>query len=129
MIKHIIFDWQGVLETKSGLNLELIAWIRKNKEKYQFSILTNCPGDFSEKLKKEGISDLFQVVVNPDDFVRKPQPEAYKKLLHKAEKSSEESLFVDDSYINVKAAKRLGIKSILYKNNKEIFKILNSKDD
>ena len=129
MIKHIIFDWQGVLEQVTGLNLELIDWIRDNKDKYEFSILTNCPGNFSKKLEAEKISDLFKVVVNPDDFVRKPDPEAYKKLLEEVNKKPEECLFIDDSAMNVRAARDLGIESVLYKNNKKLLKFLNSKND
>ena len=129
MIKHIIFDWQGVLEQMTGLNLELIDWIRRNKDKYEFSILTNCPGDFSEKLEAEKISDLFEVIVNPDDFVRKPDSEAYKKLLEEVDRKPKECLFIDDNVINVRAAKSLGIESVLYKDNKKLLKFLNSKND
>lgn len=128
MIKHIIFDWQGVLEQITGLNLELVDWIKENKEKYEFSILTNCPGDFSKKLKDLRLDNTFKTVVNPENrFVRKPQKEAYQTLLEEVDRNPDECLFIDDSATNVQAARSLNIDSLLYQDNKDLFKKFNEK--
>lgn len=123
MIKHIIFDWQGVLEQITGLNLELIDWIKENKDKYEFSILTNCPGDFARKLKDLELENSFKTVVNPENrLVRKPQKEAYQTLLEEVGRNPGECLFIDDSATNVQAARSLNIDSLLYQDNKDLFK-------
>ena len=107
-----------------GLNRELLEWIKKN-DNYDYSILTNCPGDFSKKLDKLNLQDTFKSVVNPENsFVRKPQKEAYLGLLKEIKRNPKEVLFIDDSPVNVQAAKRLQITSILYKNNKTLLKDL-----
>ncbi len=123
---HIIFDWQGVLEQANGLNDELINWMRKRNDDFSFSILTNFPADFSVRLKKMGIDDLFEVVSSPKNSpVRKPDPRAYQLILTKIEKSADRCLFIDDSSTNVIAAKDFGIDSIHYKNNSQLFKEFN----
>lgn len=126
MINHIIFDWQGVISQVSGINRELLDWARSNSDHYSFSILTNCPGDFSKKLKNMGVDNLFTEVVNPENsFVRKPDPKAYEEILNKLEKDPDEVFFIDDSVTNVRAAKKMGIEAVLYKNNQLLFKQLN----
>ncbi len=122
MINHVIFDWQGVLEQIGGLNGQLIDWIKENEDNYEFSILTNCPGDFSQKLKKIGLENIFKTVVNPENrFIRKPQKEAYQTLLEEVGRTPDECLFIDDSATNVQAAKSLNIESFLYQSNKDLF--------
>ncbi len=117
--EHIIWDWQGVLWKNGSLNQELIDWIRESK--YDNSILTNCGGDFSQILEKNKINELFFTVVSPTrNNVLKPSKGAYQKILEITETEPEKCIFVDDSAINVRAANSLGLKSILYKNNRLI---------
>jgi len=120
---HIIWDWQGVLNQAEGLNRELIDWIEKSD--YEASILTNCGGDFSELLKNLGIEDIFKAVANPTmENVLKPNRSAYQKILKLIDEEPKNCLFVDDSLMNVKAAKEMGITSFLYKDNKSLFEKL-----
>lgn len=108
----------------TGLNNRLVDWIKKRDE-YDYSILTNCPGDFSKKLKELDLENVFKAVVNPENsFLRKPQKEAYTKILREIGSKPEEVVFIDDSPTNVQAGNRLGIESILYKDNKTLFKEL-----
>ncbi|MGM0438846.1 MAG: HAD-IA family hydrolase [Patescibacteria group bacterium] len=123
MINHIIFDWQGVIQQTDGINNELLDWIKNNKSKYSFSILTNCPGNFNKKLSKLKIDHLFEAVVNPsNEFIRKPQPKAYKRILEEVNKKPNECLFIDDSVTNVQVANELEINGIVYTDNLNLFK-------
>jgi len=45
--------------------------------------------------------------------VRKPYPEAFKKLLAVEKLNAEETLFIDDSYKNIEGAKEAGLHTIL----------------
>ncbi len=121
---HIICDWQGVLKQADGLNRELVDWIEKSD--YEASILTNCGGDFSKLLKELGIEKTFKAVANPTtENVMKPNKGAYQKILELIDEKPENCLFIDDSLMNVKAAKEMGITSFLYRDNKTLFKKLN----
>ncbi len=121
-IKHIIFDWQGVLEQVDGFNQELFDWIRENQGKYQFSILSNCYGDLAERLKILGAGELFTAIFSGKNHqLRKPNLKAYQKVLEEIDELPEKCLFVDDSPINIQKARVFKMKTICYKNNKIFF--------
>lgn len=62
-----------------------------------------------------------EVIVSCDVGVRKPNPEIYKILIKKLKLKTKEVLFIDNQIWNTKPAKKLGIKTILFKNNKQLF--------
>ncbi len=125
-IKNIIFDWQGVLSKGGVINEEIIDWIKNNKD-YGYGILTNYPADFEVILSDLKIKSLFKAVISPTDGVSKPNPEAYFKVLKEMESDATESLFTDDSFINVKAARKIGMETVLYEDNRQFFERLKEK--
>lgn len=56
------------------------------------------------------------VVVSGTERNRKPFPKFYQVLLDRYHVKPEEALFIDDNERNIKAARELGIDSILFKN-------------
>jgi len=64
------------------------------------------------------------VIISCDVGVRKPNPEIYKLALKKIGAKPSEALFIDNQKWNIDAAKKLGIKTILYKNNEQLFRQL-----
>ena len=46
----------------------------------------------------------------------KPDEKSYLLILKKLETLPQETIFIDDSYENIKGAEKLGIKVILYQN-------------
>lgn len=123
MIKHIIFDWQGVLsQIKSK---EIFNWIVENEDKYNYSILSNYPGGIKGALKSRGVEGLFQAIITPKTTnYHKPNTKAFQILLDQITNKKEEVLFVDDSLTNVKAAREIGFKSIHFKSNESFFKAI-----
>jgi epoxide hydrolase-like predicted phosphatase len=61
------------------------------------------------------------VIVSCHVKMRKPNPKIYKIVLKKSNSNSSEILFIDNQMWNIKPAKKLGIKTILFKNNKQLF--------
>lgn len=61
-------------------------------------------------------------IVSCDVGMRKPNPKIYKSLLKKLKLKPSEVLFIDNQEWNLKPARKLGIKTILFKNNEQLFK-------
>lgn len=60
---------------------------------------------------------LFDAVVYSYEIaVSKPDPRAYQAILKKLKALPEETVFTDDSFGNVNAAEKLGIKGIVFRN-------------
>lgn len=64
------------------------------------------------------------VIISCDVGVRKPNPKIYKLLLKKLKFKPSQCIFIDNQQWNIAPAKKFGFKTILYKNNKQLFKQL-----
>ncbi len=65
-----------------------------------------------------------EVVVSCDVGMRKPNPKIYRLILQKLKVPAKQALFIDNQEWNLKPAEKLGMKIILFKNNKQLFKQL-----
>lgn len=61
------------------------------------------------------------VIVSCEVGMRKPNPKIYKLLLKELNIKPNQILFIDNQEWNMRPAKKLGIKTILFKNNKQLF--------
>jgi epoxide hydrolase-like predicted phosphatase len=66
-------------------------------------------------------------IVSCDVGVRKPNLQIYKIALKKSHSKPEETLFIDNQEWNIPPAKKLGIKTIQFKDNKQLFEDKNWK--
>jgi len=64
------------------------------------------------------------VVVSCDVGIRKPNPKIYKLTLKKLKLPAKQTVFIDNQEWNIKPAKKLGMNTILFINNKQLFKQL-----
>jgi len=64
------------------------------------------------------------VVVSCDVGVRKPNPKIYKLTLKRLKVRPKEAVFIDNQLWNIKPAKKIGINTILFKNNEQCLKAL-----
>ncbi len=108
-------------------NKELYKFAFKLKEqKYKIAILSDQWYVSEEALIKKRYARKFDaVVVSCDVGVRKPNPKIYKIVLRKLKLPTKECVFIDNQVWNIKPAKKLGMKTILFKNNKQVIKELN----
>jgi len=74
----------------------------------------------TKKLRK-GFSP---VIVSCEVGVRKPNPKIYKMFISKSGFKASEILFIDNRNWNLKPAEKLGMKTILFKDNKQFIKDL-----
>ncbi len=95
------------------------------KKGYKIAVLSDQWYLSKEALMPKKIYERFdEVVVSCDVGMRKPNPKIYKLLLNKLKLKSKQVLFIDNQEWNLKPAKKLGMKTILFKNNKQLFKDL-----
>ena len=104
-------------------NKDLIKLIRNLKKKGYKTAILSIQWHLSLKiLNPKRYSKLFdESVISCFDKIRKPDPKSYQLILEKLKVKPEEALFVDDKQENLDAAEKLGIKSLIFENNKQFF--------
>lgn len=108
-------------------NKELYDSAKKLKRKCLIGILSDQT-PFSKKalLNKKFLSPFNPIILSCDVKMRKPDKEIYfllKKRINKIEKVSfSEILFIDNRQFNLEPAKKLGMQTLLFKSNKQLFK-------
>lgn len=102
---------------EDSLNENLIAIVKKLKEKYKIALLSNNNKEYCEEyLFKTKLDKLFDtLVISYQVGYRKPSPEVYKILVKKLGLKPEEILFIDDDHTKLTAAEKQGIKILIYK--------------
>lgn len=105
------------------INQNVISIIKNLKEKgYRLGIFSNFTKSGAQLIKNNSlITSLFDtIVISAEIALAKPNRDAYEYLISKLNLSPQEILFIDDSQINIEAAERVGIKSIIFKNSSNL---------
>ncbi len=108
------------------LNKELINVASKlKKQGYKVGILSDQWQLSKRALMPKSLTKKFNpVLVSCDNGIRKPNKDYYKLLLKRLKLKPSQIVFIDNQEWNIKPAKKLGIKTILFKNNKQAIKSL-----
>lgn len=107
-------------------NKKLISQIRKLKKNYKIALISNT-GSLHQKYldKTYRLNKIFPVRIYSYKIeARKPKPEIFKTALKKLKVKPKEAIFIDDRKQNTKGAERLGMKTVLFKNNKQTIREL-----
>jgi HAD superfamily hydrolase (TIGR01509 family) len=76
-------------------------------------------------LKNQKIENLFDEIIFSAEYkMSKPDPKIYHLALSLGKIKASEAIFIDDKQENIDAAKKIGIKSFLFKDNKTLKKDL-----
>jgi len=107
------------------LNQELLDYLVKLKERFSINIFTaGHVQDLPEV--REKLDSVFEKIYSKSGVgLEKTNPEAYKFIAKDLGKEVGEILFIDDTDKNVKAAKKAGLQTIVFKSNDKLFKELN----
>lgn len=107
-------------------NNELINYaLRLKKQGYKIAILSDQWHLSKRALITEKIKKTFKpIIISCDVGIRKPNPKIYKMILKKLKIHAKQAVFIDNQEWNTQPAKKLGFNSILFKNNKQLFKQL-----
>jgi epoxide hydrolase-like predicted phosphatase len=106
-------------------NKQIISFLPKLKH-YKLGLISNIDlGHKKHLLKKYRLNSKFDALTFSCDIKsRKPFPKIYQTTLRKLKASPKETIFVDDLAKNTNGAKRLGMHTILFKSNKQLFEQL-----
>lgn len=88
---------------------------------YKIAILSDQWPVSEEALMPKKLYRQFDVVVSCDVGARKPNQKIYKILLKKLKLPAKKCLFIDNQEWNLLPAKKLGFRTIPFKDNKQLF--------
>jgi putative hydrolase of the HAD superfamily len=115
-----------IYRKKFKTNKKLYRFAFKLKKRgYKIGILSD-QWQLSKKalMPEKYIKKFDEVIVSCDVGLRKPDPKIFKLALKKLRLSASETIFIDNQKWNIDIAKKLGMRTILFKDNKQVFKQL-----
>lgn len=103
-------------------NTELLRYLSKMSDKYKIIIVSDNLFDLANKLEKvlKNNFNQYQKFYSYEYGLKKKNG-LLSVVLKNLNLTPKESLFIDDSQINIDVGNKLGINSILFKNNQELF--------
>lgn len=114
---QLFFDkWEDMLKCELSESVKLLREL-KDKD-YRIWGLTNWSAEtIPIAYRKHDFFKLFDgIVVSGEEKLLKPDKRIYEILLTRYMLNAEESVFIDDNFPNIKAARELGFNAILFDN-------------
>jgi 2-haloacid dehalogenase len=107
---------------------ENVKLIKPLKKRYKLYGLTNWSAETLPIAmeKYSFFKDLDGIVVSGDEKIVKPDPKIYEILLSRYNLDAESSLFIDDNADNIETAKKMGFKTVHFKDNVNLEQLLKS---
>ncbi|SFH76759.1 HAD family hydrolase [Halpernia frigidisoli] len=124
-IRAFYDNWTTMLRSEISENVAVLRQLKNSN--YEIFGLTNWSEEtFPFAFENYDFFKLFEgkIVVSGTEKMIKPNPEIWKILLHRYQINAEESIFIDDNFKNIEAAKDLGFICIHIKNETDLAKEL-----
>lgn len=127
--KQIHDAWVSLIEPIPAERFEALKQLKKFHNLY---ILSNSNEIHWEYIKNhcmyyqgEQVTDWFkQIFLSHVMHLEKPEPEIFQAVIDQAQINANETLFIDDSQLNLDGAKELGIHTMFSKNGDWVSKLL-----
>jgi putative hydrolase of the HAD superfamily len=114
-------------QADESINTGVQNILRKLHGRYKLAVLSNSPPGLDQWLLDWDMSELFDVVFcSGDEGLAKPDPAAYKTVLHRLGVLPHEAIFIDDTSGHVSAARKLGIQGIIFTRASRLKRDLNA---
>ena len=114
--EQVYYNWIYNIPEIDGMR-ELVSYV-KDKYKIPVYLLSNISEYFSKNSVKVPIVSLFDgCIFSADCKLTKPDKKIYELLCRKYSLIPEETLFIDDSKININGARSAGIVGYLFDGN------------
>lgn len=95
------------------------------KGKFKLASLTNAKIGLWDEWKEGRLKDYFEIIVDSSEVhLIKPDERIFKILLERLQLKPQECLFIDDEEKNIDAARKLGFKTVHFKEPKESVKLI-----
>lgn len=121
----IIEDYKKSYKKHQKINKRILNLIKKLKKSYKLFCLTDTNDlHFQINTKNKLFSDFRKIYASCKIKIKKPDKRAFKLILKENKIKPEEVIFIDNNLGNIKSARKLGIKTILFKNHYQLVKDL-----
>ncbi len=103
------------------LNEELLDFARSLQPHYKMAILSNAWDNAREVFTDLfGLDEVFEtMIISAEVRLAKPDPRIYHLALERVGVRPAEAVFLDDMRVNVEAARDIGLRAVLYQNNRQ----------
>lgn len=103
------------------LNEELLDFARSLQPHYKLAILSNAWDNAREVFTDVfGLDEVFEtMIISAEVGLAKPDPRIYHLALARVGVQPAEAVFLDDMPENVEAARDVGLRAVLYQNNRQ----------
>lgn len=126
--EKLLGNWIKYKKKSIKKNLELEKIYKKLKKSHIVGSMSGVLDLHYKLFKKKNIYDVFDFNIYSFKVkTNKPDLKIYKLLLKKLKLTPQEVLFIDDNKMCIAPAKKLRMRTILYKNNKQLNKELKKK--
>ena len=115
--------WYEIYEKRGKPDRGTLGVVRRLRKNYSVSYLSNVDRSrysWSVKLLRPYLKLFDHRLASCEIRLRKPSAAVYKYALKRMRLKSSEVVFVDNLLINVRGARRAGIKSILFTSSKDL---------
>jgi len=116
-------DFEAVsMKCMSQLNKGMLELVKELKSKYRIGLLSNHISKIIRNLiKMNKLDNLFDVVIiSSEHSMFKPNADIYLKTAKMLNVKPEECIFIDDQESNITGAREVNMKTILFKNKKDL---------
>ena len=116
------------LKNNIRINPEVLNLIKQiQNANVQVLAMSNSIPETEDIMLKHNLDDIFDgIILSTELGYMKPEPEIYKYAINKYGLNLEDTLMIDDTEKNLRAANSLGISTMKCKNTKETCEVLNS---
>ena len=121
-IDDLLALYGQLYEQYTTIDQELIELVRKLKSRVFVACVTNTNDVHARINRRRGVYDYFhKAYVSCEVGMRKPQKELFEFIAEEDLIPVDRLLFMDDHLENIKAARRVGLKTIHFENKPDFF--------
>jgi epoxide hydrolase-like predicted phosphatase len=119
----IAIIWDKIYANTTKINGELLTKITELKKKYMIGLMSNIFESTAQFHQRQKIFFYFKpVLLSCRIGLAKPHSGIFERAIKDTHLKASEILYIDDNQAHLETAKKLGMKTILFKNNKQLFK-------
>jgi putative hydrolase of the HAD superfamily len=98
------------------IDRDLLDSIRSFRPKYKTGLISNGWSDMRDYIARHQFEDAFDaLVISAEVGMMKPSPEIFRLATERLHVRPSDAAFVDDTTVNVEAARALGMRGILFR--------------
>ncbi|MDE1810737.1 MAG: HAD family phosphatase [Candidatus Micrarchaeota archaeon] len=124
-IPNAWLEWDSTYERIAKPKTDVKKLLVRLSRRYKVVLLSNVSETRYDVMKSDLIHDLkFRTFASCYLKMRKPGPRIYRYVLSKMKVSADEALFVDNLLVNVRGARKVGIRGIQFKSYAQLVREL-----